>query len=100
MWSGPLQLWGISLSFSASSGVKRGDSNLAGYLNSVFPCVVLSQTLASTGSTPIPEVPSLCSFSRLWAGARASDNSGGRGVGRAARKVAPKGMGKIPGKAV
>ena len=66
----------------------------------MIPCMVLSQALARTGSALIPEVPSLCSFSRLWAGARASDDSGGCGVGRAGRKVAPKGMGKITGRPV
>ena len=83
--------------------MERCDSNLAGSLRFKFcdPGMVPSQALASTGSAPITEVPALlCSFCRLWAGPRASADSGGSGVGRAARKVPPKGLGKTPGRAV
>ena len=87
----------------ASSAMGSCDSNLAGYLRFEFcdPCMVPSQALARTGRTPDPVVPALlCSFCRPWAGAKASANSGGSGVGRAGRKVAPKRMGKTPGRAV
>ena len=39
----------------------------------------------------VPVVSALCPSSRLWAGAGASADSGGHGVGRAGRKVTPKG---------
>ena len=104
MWSAPLQSWGISLFLGASSGIERGDSNLVGYMGFEFwdPCMVLSQALERTGSAPIPEVPALlrCSFSRLWAMGRASDDSGGIGVRRAGRKVVSKGVRKVPGRTV
>ena len=80
-----------------SSAVERCESNLVGYLRFELcnPRMVPFQALASTGSAPITEVPALlCSFCRLWAGPRASSDSGGSGVGRAARNVVPKGMGK------
>ena len=97
----PLQSWAISLSLGSSSAVERGDSNLAGFLRFEFcdPCVVPSQAsviLVWCHPRPgkdmsVPVVSALCSFSRLWAGASASADSGGHGVGRAGRKVAPKG---------
>ena len=49
---------------------------------------------------PVPEVPALRFFSRLWAGAGTSADSGGSGVGRAGRKVTPKGVEKTPGRAI
>ena len=61
----------------------------------------MAKPLARTGSAPFTEVPILLrSFSRLWAGPRASADSGVSGVGRAGRKVPPKGLGKTPGRAV
>ena len=46
---------------------------------------------------PVPVVSALRSFSRLWARAGASDDSGGSDVGRTGRNVAAKGVGKIQG---
>ena len=80
-----------------SSAVERCESNLVGYLRFELcnPRMVPFQALAMTRSAPVPVVPALFhSFSRLYVGAGASADSGGSGVGRAARNVVPKGMGK------
>ena len=86
-----------------SSAVERCESNLVGYLRFELcnPRMVPFQALAMTRSAPVPVVPALFhSFSRLYVGAGASADSGGSGVGRAARKVPPKGLGKTPGRAI
>ena len=87
---------------SASSAVERCDSIQAGYLRFEFcaSCLVPSQALVRLGRTPDPVDPALLSFCRPWAGARASADSGGSGVGRAGRKMVPKCKGKTPGRAV
>ena len=88
---------------SAFSAMERCDSIQVGYLRFEFcePCLVPSQALVKIGRTPDPVVPALLrSFCRPWAGARASSDSGGSGVGRAGRKMAPKCKGKTPGRAV
>ena len=88
---------------SAFSAVERCDSIQAGYLRFEFcdPFLVPVQGLVKTGRTPDPVVPALLlSFCRPWAGAGASAESGGSGVGRAGRKMAPKCKGKTPGRAV
>lgn len=92
----------MTLCLSTSSGVKQGDSNIADNLGFEFcdPCMMPSQALARTGSMPVPVVSALRSFSRLWARAGASDDSGGSDVGRTGRNVAAKGVRKIPGRAV
>lgn len=65
------------------------------------PCLVPSQALVRLGRTPDPVDPALLlSFCRPWAGAGASADSGGSGVGRAGRKMAPKCKGKTPGRAI
>ena len=56
--------WVISLSLSTSSVAEQSDSNLAGYLRFEFcdSCKVLSQALARTWSTTVPEVPTFRFF--------------------------------------